>query len=90
MTYVSPYNFFTDRAGYTKQSCRFLIERRLLSDDMINLQYKIYGIKVDDVMAKTFTDAPNLVITKDYESIKKNIPIYNTDDLRDIVDDDRF
>lgn len=88
--YVSPYNFFIDRAATTKKNARFIIERRLLSDDMINVDYKIYGISITTDIKKKLDLAKSYVISKDYESIKKNIPIYNTDELRDIVDDDRF
>ncbi len=83
--YVSPLNFFIAPWANHLQWARFIAERKLMHDDEILAEYGIFWLTIK---AATRDWAENNTITNtDYESVKRNMPYYNSSIKRDITDD---
>lgn len=86
--YVSPLNFFIDPGAKSMGGARFMAERKLMTDDEILEEYGFFGIELNK---KVLDGKENNTVSQiDYESIKRNMPYYNSDIKRDITSDKTY
>lgn len=95
LLWVSRYNLFTDWLGRSKARTRFIAERRIMTDEMIQKEYSIYGLelKKTDIEQKE----SQMISYKDFDSIKNTIAFYPTESIAgdednkwNLFEDDRF
>lgn len=87
LSYVSPLNFFIDPQAKNMDWARFLAERKILFDDEIKEQLSLYNIAYN---SKEMDDQSDRVSELDYETIKRNMPYYNSSTPRNIVEDKTY
>lgn len=86
LRYVSPYNFLAFGAK-NKRDARVYIERILHPIQNLDREYAIYGIKVNK---KEIEEKGEYVDYMDRDAIKINMPFFNNENGRDILNDDTY
>lgn len=87
LAYVSPLNLFLDPQAKYMDWCRFVAERKIMFDDEIFESFSIYKISYTKEEMDWLSDR---VSDLDYETVKRNMPYYNSSNPRNIVEDKTF
>jgi len=87
LSYVSPLNFFIDPQAKNIDSARFIAERKILFDDEIKENFSMFSITY---VKKEMDDKSDRVSDLDYETVKRNMPYYNSSIPRNVVEDKTY
>lgn len=87
LSYVSPLNFFIDPQAKTMDGARFVAERKIMFDDEIFEQFSMWWVTYTK---KEMDDLNDRVSDLDYETVKRNMPYYNSSSPRNVVEDQTY